>query len=70
MTSTEARKFLAEQGFFTENLWHAIDVTGTYECTDEQAQQILKDALTNDYIMSSIWESIYSIAQDLNLEKL
>ena len=70
MDTTEARKFLAEQGFFTENLWHVIDVTGTYKCTDEQAQQILKDALTNDYIMSSIWESIDSIAEDLNLEKL
>ena len=70
MDTTEARKFLAEQGFFTENLWHVIDVTGTYKCTDEQAQQILKDALTNDYIMSAIWESIDSIAEDLNLEKL
>jgi hypothetical protein len=69
MDTTEARRLLAEQGFFTENLWHVIDVTGTYDCTDEQAQQILKDALTNDYVMSAIWDTIDSIAEDLNLEK-
>jgi hypothetical protein len=70
MNTAEAKKFLENQGFFTENLWHVIDVTATYNCTDEQAQQILKNALTNDYVMSVIWDAIDLIAEDLNLEKI
>jgi hypothetical protein len=69
MTTDEARKFLAEQGFFTGNLWHIEDVTSFWECSDKDAYKVLEMALTNEYTMSQIYESIYLVAQDLNLEK-
>jgi hypothetical protein len=69
MTIDEAREFLAEQGFFTGNLWHIEDVTSFWECSDTDAYKVLEMALTNEYTMSQIYESIYLVAQDLNLEK-
>ncbi len=69
MTTDEARKFLAEQGFFTGNLWHIEDVTSFWECSDKDAYKVLEMALTNEYTMSQIYESIYLVAQDLNLER-
>jgi hypothetical protein len=68
MTSDEARKFLAEQGYFTDNLWNVYDVTSSYECSDKDAYKVLEMALTNDFVMSSIWEAIHIAAEQLNLE--
>ena len=70
MTSTEARKFLADQGYFTDNLWHVKDVTMFYKCSEEKAYNILDKALGNGHVMETISESIDMCAQDLNLEKL
>jgi hypothetical protein len=69
MTSDDARKFLAEQGFFTGNLWHIDDVTSLYNCSNEDAYKVLDMALTNEYIISQIWDSIELIANDLDLEE-
>ena len=61
-------KLLVEQGdndlpklredYQTENLWCIEDVQSRYECTDEEASEILECALTNDGIMDSIWFGI------------
>jgi hypothetical protein len=69
MTTDDARKFLAEQGFFTDNLWHIDDVTSLYKCTDKDAYKVLEMALTNEYTMSQIWDAIELIANDLDLEE-
>lgn len=69
MTSDDARKFLAEQGFFTGNLWHIEDVTSLYECSDKDAYKVLEMALTNEYLMEQIWDTIYLVAEELNLER-
>jgi hypothetical protein len=69
MTSDEAREFLAEQGFFTGNLWHIEDVTSSYECSDKDAYKVLEMALTNEYLMEQISDTIYLVAEDLNLER-
>jgi len=69
MTTDDARKFLAEQGFFTGNLWHIEDVTSLYECSDKDAYKVLEMSLTNEYLMEQIWDIIYLVAEDLNLER-
>jgi len=69
MTSDDAREFLAEQGFFTGNLWHIDDVTSSYECSDKDAYKVLEMALTNEYLMEQIADTIYLVAEDLNLER-
>lgn len=69
MTIDDAKKFLAENGFFTGNLWHIDDVTSSWECSDTDAYKVLEMALRNEWVMEQISESIYLIAQDLNLER-
>jgi hypothetical protein len=64
----EAKKVLKEAGYFTHNLWHILDVKGKFEeVTDEQAQIILKHALTNEATMEHIWETIKIVAMEENL---
>lgn len=67
MTVEQAKQFLKEQGFFTDNLWHVDDVKGLFECTDEQAQGILYKSLTNEATMEQIQ---FSIREFASIEKL
>lgn len=64
-----ARDVLSKRGYAVANLWHVDDVTENYNCTDEQAREVLKDALQNEYIMTSIWETIDAVAFELGLTK-
>ncbi len=65
---SEPKKVLEEQGFYTENLWCVEDVTTKYNCTDEEAQEVLDSALTNDATMNQIWFAIHFKASDMGLE--
>ena len=58
MTIETAKQFLREQGYYTDNLWHIDDVKSSYECTDEEAYEVLNDALKNEATMEQIWLSI------------
>lgn len=69
MTKKDAMQFLADLGYYTDVLWNIEDVTDHYKCTDEQAYAILNDALTSEYVMEQISDTIYLIAEDLNLER-
>ncbi len=69
MTVEEAKAVLRENGFFVDNLWHVDDIKLRYNCEDnEQAQDILNCALTNDATMEQIWFAIDMVAQDDGLE--
>ena len=57
-TVEQAKQVLREAGYFVDNLWCIEDVQGNYNCTDEQAMDILESALTNDATMGQIWFSI------------
>ena len=65
MTTEEARKFLEEQGFYTENLWCADDVQQIKECSDDEALDILHKALTNEWVMEQIQFAIKEFAEDV-----
>ena len=54
----EAKAFLTENGFYTGNLWCVDDVQAKFECTDEEAQEVLDGALNNDATMEQIWFAI------------
>ena len=61
----KAKEVLRENGFFVDNLWHVDDVKLRYNCDDdEQAQDILNGALTNDATMEQIWFAIDMVADD------
>jgi len=65
----QARELLEKNGYFVKNLWHVDDVMSSYNCSEEVAQEVLYSALTNNYMMSVVWETIQDIAIDLNLEE-
>jgi hypothetical protein len=50
---------LHDAGYFTENLWHIDDVMENFECTEEQAMEVLKKAMTEPTVISRIFEEIY-----------
>jgi hypothetical protein len=68
MTVEKAKEILREAGYFVDNLWHVDDIKLRYDCNnDNQAQDILNDALTNDATMEQIWFAIDIVAQDEGL---
>ena len=58
MDSNDLRDELASRGFYTNNLWHVDDVKQNYECTDEDAQEILDKTMQSDWITQEIFTFI------------
>ena len=58
LTDQQLRDELSRRGFFTDNLWRVDDVKSKFFVTDDEAQEVLKDSLTNDATMEQIWQSI------------
>lgn len=69
MNSIEAKKFLSDQGYYSDNMWKVEDVMIFYKCTESEAYDMLDKAMTSDYILSQIWDSIDLVAKKLNIEE-
>lgn len=52
----------------TENLWCVKDVQSIYHCDEDEALDVLEDALTDETTMEQIWYSIAFYAEDLGLK--
>lgn len=66
----EAKAFLKENGFYTDSLWCVEDVQDNYDCTEEEAQEVLDGALNNEATMEQIWFAINFHAENLKLEQI
>jgi len=64
----QAKAILKQHGYFVDNLWSTQDVTDRYECTEEQAYDVLDKALTNEWVMEQIWFSIDDTCDSLKIE--
>jgi hypothetical protein len=64
----QAKAILKQHGYFVDNLWSTQDVTDRYECTEEQAYDVLDNALTNEWVMEQIWFSIDDACDSLKIE--
>jgi hypothetical protein len=64
----QAKAILKQHGYFVDNLWSTQDVTDRYECTEEEAQEVLETALTNEWVMEQIWFSIDDTCDSLEIE--
>lgn len=53
-----ARAVLKICGYYVENLWHIDDVKGLHDCSDDDAYDILDEAMQNDATYQQIWMSI------------
>lgn len=65
-----AKQLLKENGYYTDNLWHVSDVKARFECSDDEAQKVLHDALKNDAIMEQIWFAIGWHGEEENLTEI
>jgi hypothetical protein len=54
----QAKALLKSNGYQVDNLWCVEDVKHKFNCTDEEAQNVLYRALTNDATMEQIWLAI------------
>jgi hypothetical protein len=54
----KAKQTLKDAGYFVDNLWHIDDVQQNYNCTDEEAMEVLEGALTDNYTQQIIFEAI------------
>lgn len=59
MTTKEAKDFLRSEGYFVDNLWHVTDVQNKFNCTDEEAQNILYWSLATDHVIEQVNENIW-----------
>ena len=69
MKIEEAKQVLRDAGFQVENLWSLPDVMDNYDCSEEDAMDLLEQTLTNDHVMETIWESIDIIADINNIKR-
>jgi len=63
-----AKKYLESQGYFTANLWHTDDVCQNYNVNQDQALDIIEDAMTSEITIASIFEAIDIIAEENGYE--
>ena len=72
MTEEEkAKEVLRKAGYFVDNLWHVDDVKLRFTVSnDEDAQSILNQALTNDWIMEQIHYGISEAAEDEGFKEI
>ena len=64
----KAKAVLKQHGYYVDNLWSTQDVTDRYECTEEQAQEVLDKALTNEYITEQVFLTIDYTCEYLIIE--
>ena len=69
-TIEQAKQVLRDNGYYVDNLWSIEDVVSNYNCTDEEAQEVLDGALQNNATMEQIWYAIDFHAEEIGLTKV
>jgi hypothetical protein len=69
-TIEQAKQVLRDNGYYVDNLWSVEDVVSNYNCTDEEAQEVLDGALQNNATMEQIWYAIDFHAEEIGLTKV
>jgi hypothetical protein len=65
----KAKQVLRNAGYFVDSLWSIEDVQQNYNCTDEEAMEILESALTNEYTQEQIFDAIDEYARYIGLTR-
>lgn len=66
----KAKELLESCGYYCGNLWRVEDVSVNFECTDDEAYEVLDKALQNNATMEQIWYAIDFHAEDKGLKKI
>jgi|AntRauMFilla1563_2_1112583.scaffolds.fasta_scaffold04143_9 hypothetical protein len=65
----EAKEVLTDLGICASNMWSIEDVTGHYDCSEEEAMDVLDDASQSESLMESMWFNIHYSAAELGLKR-
>lgn len=65
-----AKEILENNGYYCGNLWSIRDVQCKFDCTDEEAYEVLDKALQNDATMEQIWYAIELHGENNNLKPI
>ena len=57
-------------GYQVNNLWHIEDVKQNYNCTDEEAMEVLVEALDNEATIEQIFFAVNFHAEEQGLTKI
>lgn len=63
------RSILKSEGYCIHSLWHITDVKSKFECTNDQAMEVLNKALNSDFIKKHVEFYIIAMAEVVGLEK-
>jgi muramoyltetrapeptide carboxypeptidase LdcA involved in peptidoglycan recycling len=69
MDIDKAKKVLEEAGYYVNNLWHVNDVHSRFDCSKDEAMNVLEEALTSDSTFDTIWFNIDYFGQEEGLVK-
>jgi hypothetical protein len=64
----KALQTLKDNGYCVDYIWQVADVKNKFECTDDEAYEVLDKALQNDSVMDSIWFAIDFHGEDNGLK--
>jgi muramoyltetrapeptide carboxypeptidase LdcA involved in peptidoglycan recycling len=70
ITVEQAKKVLKDAGYQVNNLWHIEDVKQNYNCTDEEAMEVLVEALDNEATIEQIFFAVNFHAEEQGLTKI
>ena len=69
-TDQDLREELKLRGYYVDNLWSTHDVSQNYIVTETEAQEILDEAMTSEYITGEVFTSIDEIAHSRGIKKV
>jgi hypothetical protein len=64
-----AKETLMKHGYYVGNLYQADDVRTYFDCTDDEALDVLDGALDNDGTAETIWIAIRDIGEMMGLKE-
>ena len=67
MNVDQAKKFLEDKGWQTNELWHIDDVKELYECSDDEAMELLIDTIYS--VREDIADAMFLLAKDYGLKR-
>ena len=65
----KARAMLKAKGYFTDNLWCISDVITNYDCSNDDAQRVLLNAMTSEATIDHIYFAIDDACSNLKIKK-
>ena len=67
MNVDKAKKFLEDKGWQTHELWHIDNVKELYECSDDEAMELLIDTIYS--VREEIADAMFILAKDHGLKR-